>query len=331
MSLDTIGDIKTEVGSLLKDSGHHLVTEAEIVDWWYEAEKKYAKATGMFIKNSTSGVVTVKGVREYSLPSDFIKMLAVCLLTDCAVTPDTTFDGTGTTIVWATSPAVVHSGNTLVKETFTLTCTEITVGEYGPTGYIFSVVGSVSGTQVSSYNCTNDDAYTTATIAATGIGGGLTFAFDISEIYGYVTVGDTIEIDVDPTWSQLEQTDMKELDASGGGWRTQVDEPTKYYVNGTKMGFDYMPDAVYGVRLDYAYIPAKVSDDGTAPNVPPVDREEMLNWVLHKAWFKRRDYEKAAAFKQLFRYDVDEAVVEQKARRDRPCTITYRYKHGWRR
>lgn len=328
MSFDSLADIKTEVKALLKDPNGRIISDDEIVDWWYEAEKKYARATGYFRKIDRS-LATIEGVREITLPSDFIRPVAVHLMD-----PELTTEVVDDDHTWDTEPEVVLANNTLVEETFTLAVKARNLDdEMLPAGFVISVTGDVSGAQATDYTCDGSSTDYTTVSNSGGIGAGLKFAFNYLALWmNAAAVGTTLAtIAIELNMDELEQTDVKDLDAAYSGWRTEIDEPSKYYISQNKLGFYPSPDDIYGLQTEYENLPTKQEDDEDEPNVPPQDREDLINWVLYKAFYKARQFEKSALYKEMFRYDVDQASVFLRMRKDRPARITYRYKHGWRR
>lgn len=324
MSYDTMGEVVTEITSTLRDQGNNLATPGNIKEWWHRADIKFAKATGYYVTTSQA-VSTVKGVREYDLPANYWKMKSAHVSDPQVSGADQS--SASVSVTWATDPVIVIASNTTVVETFTLAVTTV-----GATSLVFSVTGSLTGTHTVYTSTAANTAYTSNN-NSDGIGGGLKFALDYSAItLSDWTVGDTITITVDPGWTELEQKTTGDLDASHPGWRSQSGIPSRYYTEENRIGLQPgLPDEIYGLKLEFENLPTKVTDDDTAPNTPDGQREELVNWVLHKAWAKARRSEQSLFFKTLFKFDIDEESIKLRQKGDRVDMVNYRYKHGWTR
>lgn len=342
MSYETLGGIKAEAWGLLRDPDGRMATATNIIDWWYEAVKKYARATLHFKKQST-GLFTAAYTREISMPTDFIKAVSVNLFdptitistSNTVLETDTFADGH--TLPWLTSPCLTVSSNPFVEETFTLSMVQTSFGLNR-----WNVTGSVSGLQDNQYNSEvygspggtpEEDADYVTAANADGLGYGLTFRLRKSSTsyptleFTY-TYGDTITIVIsDFGQKPLRQTDKRELSANTSTWLTQRGEPTHYYEQGSdtstiKLGFSPIPDGKYPVLVDYACIPAKQSDDADVPYIPIDDRANLMHWVLFNAYMNSRDVETAMEHKRQFLYDMDSAATDRWARLDRPARVT---------
>jgi len=324
MSYDTMGEIVTEVTQQLRDQGNNLATPDNIKEWWHRADIKFAKATGYYVTEIQS-VPTIKGVREYDLPGNYWKMKSVHVSDPKVAGADQSSESVSVT--WATTPIIVVATDTNVVETVTLTVTAI----YS-TSIVFSVTGSLTGAHWT-YRVSAPNTLYTTNNNASGIGGGLSFAIDYSELtLSDWSEGDTVTISVDPGWTELKQTGTGDLDASYPGWRNQVGQPMRYYTDENRIGYQPgHPDEVYGIKMEFEKIPTKVTSDSAAPNTPDSEREEMINWIFHKAWAKARRSEQSLFFKTLFKFDIDEESIKLRQKGDRVDMVNVRYKHGWTR
>lgn len=96
---------------------------------------------------------------------------------------------------------------------------------------------------------------------------------------------------------KLEPSTEEKFDDAGGEWRDSDGEPSEFAVRPPLTGvFNCKADTTYSVYPYYVYQP----DSSTMPNIPLEHRDNLLDFVLWKAFRQKMEWSTASEYQKSF-------------------------------